>query len=460
MSKPLTEFLEKIMQEEHIMKKLLAVTLAASLALSLCACGGAAPSSVAPSASTATAADAASGEDTLTVWCWDPAFNMYAMQEAEKVYQQTNPNFKLNIVETPWDDLQTALTTAGQAGDYSTLPDIFLCQDNAFQKNVISYPDMFSDLSGSGIAFDQFSAAKVSYSVVEGKNYGVPFDNGAVILAMRTDVLEQAGYTIDDFTDITWDDFITKGKDVLAKTGVALLSAQSGSGDLVQMILKSCGGNLFDADGKPTITGNDALKAAMKVQNDLIASGVLMQVTGWDEYVGSLNKGTAAATVNGCWILASIQSAEDQSGKWAITDMPRLTDTANATNYSNNGGSSWAVSTNCKNVTLAEDFLSKTFAGSVELYNTILPSSGAIATYTPAAEAPAYGEAQEFFGGDTIYSKIVDYSAKVPQTNTGVYYYEALDAISTALTNVLNGADMDSELKTAQHTVEFAMQNG
>lgn len=63
----------------------------------------------------------------LTVWCWDPAFNIYAMQEAAKFYKEIDPAFELEVIETPWDDLQTKLTTAGMAGDYSTLPDIFLC---------------------------------------------------------------------------------------------------------------------------------------------------------------------------------------------------------------------------------------------------------------------------------------------------------------------------------------------
>ena len=26
------------------------------------------------------------GDETLTVWCWDPNFNIYAMQQAEKIY--------------------------------------------------------------------------------------------------------------------------------------------------------------------------------------------------------------------------------------------------------------------------------------------------------------------------------------------------------------------------------------
>ena len=48
---------------------------------------------------------AAGGDETLTVWCWDPAFNLNAMYEAEKVYQKDHPNFKLNVVETPWEDI-------------------------------------------------------------------------------------------------------------------------------------------------------------------------------------------------------------------------------------------------------------------------------------------------------------------------------------------------------------------
>lgn len=124
-----------------------------------------------------------SSEDTntLTVWCWDPAFNIYAMKQAEEVYKKDHPDFVLNVVETPWEDIQTKLTTAATSGDLSTLPDIFLMQDNAFQKNVISYPDAFTDITSSGIDFGKFSSAKVAYSVVDGKNYGVPFDNGAVI---------------------------------------------------------------------------------------------------------------------------------------------------------------------------------------------------------------------------------------------------------------------------------------
>ena len=138
--------------------------------------------------------------------------------------------------------------------------------------------------------------------------------------------------------------------------------------------------------------------------------------------------------------------------------MPSLVGVDGATNYSNNGGSSWAVMSNCQNQELAFDFLSSTFAGSTEFYENILPSSGALATYAPAADSDVYNEPSEFFGGEAVFAKIVDYSTKTPSNNTGVYYYEARDAIATAITNVVAGADIESEIETAQQTVEFLMQ--
>jgi len=395
--------------------------------------------------------------NTLTVWCWDPAFNLYAMEQAAEVYKKDHPEFVLNIVETPWADIQTKLTTAVVSGNLETLPDIMLMQDNAFQKNVISYPDAFVDLTNTGIAFDQFGNAKVAYSVVEGKNYGVPFDNGAVVSCIRTDYIEAAGYDVDDFTDITWSDYIEKGKVVLEKTGKPMISMQAGESDLIMMMLQSAGGSLFDVDGNPTIVDNAILNEVMNVYVELVQSGVLVEVNDWDEYVGTITNDSVAGTINGCWILASIQTAEDQSEKWAVTNMPKLENLNGATNYSNNGGSSWAVTSNCKDVDLAADFFNSTFAGSVAFYETILPKSGALATYMPAADSDVYSEPQPFFNNQPIYATITDFAGKVPTNNTGVYYYEARDAVATALTNIVAGGDISTEIQNAEDTVKFQM---
>lgn len=150
------------------------------------------------------------------------------------------------------------------------------------------------------------------------------------------------------------------------------------------MMMQSAGASLFDAEGKPDIASNATLKVVIELYAKLVNDGILTQVNDWDEYAGTLTGGAVSSTINGCWIMASIQSAADQSGKWAITNMPKLDGVSGATNYSNNGGSSWAASSTSKDTALAFDFLKSTFAGSVDFYADILPSSGALATYLPA----------------------------------------------------------------------------
>lgn len=432
-------------------KRYLAIVMAVAISASLLAgCGRN------DAAADDTSAD---GENKLTVWCWEKNFNVYAMETAAKYYRKDHPDVTIEVVETAWDDLQPIITGAADTGEVSQLPDILLMQDNAFQKYVITYPDLFMDLTDSGIDFSQFAAGKLGYSTVDGRNKGVPFDNGTVTACYRTDVLEKAGYTIDDLTDITWSRFEEIASDVYDQTGYYLLSARFGQTDLVMIMLQSAGASLFDKNGDVNIADNDVLKKIAETFNSLIKhKALLLTQDDWDKYIQSFTEGSVAGVIDGCWMLSAIQSAEKQSGKWAITNMPKLDGVENATNYSNNGGSSWAVTTNCKNPELAIDFLDSTFCGSVDFYAEILSSSGAIATWAPAAEADVYGEPSEFFSGEPIFSKIVDFATKTPANNTGVYYYEARDAVATAFVNILNGGDVDKELVNAQVTVEAQMQ--
>lgn len=432
-------------------KKVLGMFLVATMAASVLAgCGGKAEDK-----SEAKKDDtAAAQEETLTVWCWDPNFNVYAMEQAEKMYQKDHPDFKLDIQEKVYSDIETALITAAEADDYSTLPDIFLMQDYSFHKNVANYPGIFTELTDSGVDFSQFSAGKLADSTVDGKNYGVPFDNGATIMAIRKDMVEAAGLTVDDFKDTTWSDFIEKAKKVVEKNNVPMLTSSGGSEIVIEM-LQSAGASPM-VDGKVDLVGNEALKKSIETYKQLIDEKVMVDYTDWDQYIASMNKGTAAGVIQECWIMSSIQAAEEQSGNWAIVDMPKLDGIEGATNYANCGGASWAVSSNCKNTDLAFDFLKSTFGESVELYDDLLPNAGAIASYLPAAESEVYNEASDFYGGQTVYKDIVDFAGKVPGIDYGAYYSDIRSALTDAITNVVqNGADIDSEIKNAQDTVEF-----
>ena len=340
------------------------------------ASGGAAETSPAESATEAEGTDAADGEEVLTVWCWDPTFNVYAMKQAEAIYQKDHPNFKLDIQEKVYTDIEQNIITAAEADNYDTLPDIFLMQDNSFQKNIANYPEVFTELSDSGINFDDFSGGKLGDSTAEGKHYGIPFDNGASIMAIRSDMVEAAGLTVEDFKDTTWSEFMELAKKVVDANGVPMLTSSGGSEIVIEM-LQSAGASPI-VNGEVHLADNAALKKAIEVYKQLIDEGIMVDYTDWDQYIASMNKGEAAGVIQGCWIMSSIQSAEDQSGKWAIVNMPALDGIDGATNYANCGGASWAVSSNCKNTELAFDFLKTTFGGSVELYDDLLPNAGAI----------------------------------------------------------------------------------
>ena len=132
--------------------------LASTMVLGLAACGGGdAGTTDTTGGDDATATTEAGGDDadvkegssddenTLTVWTWDPNFNIYAINKAAEIYAQDHPGFKVEVSEIQSDDIETRLTTAVSAGDLSTLPDIFLMQDNSFQKYATNYPDIFTD---------------------------------------------------------------------------------------------------------------------------------------------------------------------------------------------------------------------------------------------------------------------------------------------------------------------------
>ena len=217
-------------------KKALTMVLAATMLFSMVGCGsngtadnGNSNNAAAGTENASAAADNGGGstEGTLTVWCWD-SFNVDAMKKAAEIYQKDHPDAQINVVETVSNDIQTLVQTYAMSGELDSLPDIFLMDDQVFTKYLQNYPDVFADLTDSGINFSDFAESKVAKSVSDGKNYGVPYDSNTVIACYRTDYLEKAGYTIDDLTDITWDRFIEIGKDVLDKTGMPMLKHVQG----------------------------------------------------------------------------------------------------------------------------------------------------------------------------------------------------------------------------------------
>ena len=437
-------------------RKILSVLLAGAMTFSLAACGGSGDSGSGDDA--AAEGGAGEGENTLTVMAWDPAFNIPALEAAAADYKENvNEDFELEILEQAGSsDVETAVTTAASAGDYSNLPDMVLFQDHYIQRYVADYPDAWISLGDIDINWDDFAAEKVDYSTIDGEHYGVPVDNGTVVCAYRTDLLEEAGYTIDDLTGCTWDKFMEIGKAVYDKTGKALLCMNADGNDLPYMMMQAEGVSQFK-DGKPYITENETLVEIVEKLAQMAKDGTLLMPNSWSDYTDKAIQGDQVAGVmNGNWIIPTIEKVEANSGKWEITSMPTL---EGGEGYASNGGSSLYLTSNCHNEELAKDFLAYTFGGSTQTYDNALRDGGVISTYAPAGETEVYQEGVEYFNNQPIYADIVEMGTNVQIIEQSDYHYSARNYVGTAIVNIINGADTMEALQEAEDQLNFEMGN-
>ncbi len=448
-------------------KQVLSAMLAGAMVVSLAACGGSSSTAEAPAKSddaaastpaAATADVASEDENTISVAAWDKNFNIPALKAAEADYQKNvNPDFKLNIIEqSQSSDVEDAITLAGSAGDYSTLPDIVLFQDHWINKYVQDYPDAWQDIDDADIDWSDFAEEKLSYSTIDGKHYGVPVDNGTVVAAYRTDLLEEAGYTIDDLTGCSWEKFIEIGKAVQEKTGKYLLSMDGDGNDLPYMMLQAEGESQFK-DGKINIKDNAKFKAVIETMKEMVDAKVLYLANDWSDYTDQTIVGDmVAGVINGNWIIPTIEQVSDNSGKWAITSMPTL---EGGEGYASNGGSSLYITANCTKKDLAEDFLAKTLgAGSTETYDAALKNGGVITCSTKAGKSEVYAEGVDYFNGQPIYQKIVEMGANVKPVEQNDAHYTVRTQVAAAIQNIIGGADVDQAISDASDQIEFAME--
>lgn len=437
------------------MKKALVVLLAVIMVVSAAACS-------APKASEATAEAGKTAAGTeekkvINVWAWDVEFNIPVMNEAKARYEAKHPGVTVNVQEYSYDDVIQKLNTNLTSGVNDGLPEIVLCEDPNIQKNLTSYPGAFYDLTDK-LDFSKFASYKVKNLTKDGKVYGVPFDMGTEAMFYRTDYLEQAGYTASDLQDITWSQFIEIGKKVKEKTGKSMLTLDPNSVNIIRDMMWSSGSWYFDENGNVNIANNPAINEGAKVYKTLMDSGIVKLTTGWGEMVAALNNGDVASITTGCWIIPSIQAEPSQSGKWAVTHMPRL-EIDGGTNYGNRGGSSWLVLNNAPNAAEAANFLNETFGSDVDFYQSILKSVGALGTYLPAASGEEYGKEQEFFGGQKVFSDLSEWAAKVPSINLGIYSDEADTSLVSGMHEIINnGADIKTTLQSVEDQLKQQIQ--
>lgn len=426
-------------------KRVLAFFLLMLLLLSACSSGA--------DNSNGSSTDESQDANEITVWAWDPNFNIKAMELAKEAYQSENSEVNIKIIENAQDDIIQKLNTSLSSGTTKGLPNIVLIEDYRAQSFLQAYPDAFHKLTGS-FNVDDFASYKIAPTSLNDENYGLPFDTGVAGLYVRTDYLEEAGYTTEDLKDADWDKYIEIGKKVKEATGKYMLTLDPNDLGQIRMMIQSSGSWYLKEDGTtPNLAGNESLKKAMEVYKSILDADIVKPVSDWSQFLAAFNSGEVASVPTGNWITPSIKAEASQSGNWAIVPFPKLPGISDSVNASNLGGSSWYV-LNIPGKEEAVDFLSKTFGSNADLYQELVTEIGAIGTYLPAAEGEAYQATDEYFGGQAVVADFSAWTEQIPQVNYGLHTYAIEDILVVEMQNYLNGKDIDQVLEDAQAQAE------
>ncbi|PGT85207.1 MULTISPECIES: ABC transporter substrate-binding protein [Bacillaceae] len=430
------------------MKKLLVLMMACMMILAACSSGS--------KETVDSESSESSGSNEITIWAWDPNFNIKALNIAKEYYQKENPDVEIKIVENAQADIIQKLNTSLSSGTTKGLPNIVLIEDYRAQSFLQAYPDSFHEITGS-FNTEDFASYKLAPTSLDDKNYGLPFDTGVTGLYVRTDYLEQAGYTVDDLKGIDWNEYIEIGKKVKEATGKNMITLDPNDQGIIRMMMQSAGAWYLKEDGvTPFIAGNEALKKSFEMYKAMLDADIVKPNSDWSQFLAAFNSGEVASVPTGNWITPSVKAEASQSGKWAVVPQPKLPD-VESVNASNLGGSSWYV-LNVDGKEDATDFLAKTFGSNVDFYQDLVTEIGAIGTYIPASNGEAYKAADEFFAGQTIISDFSTWLEEIPQVNYGLHTYAIDDILIVEMQNYLNGKDIDQVLEDAQQQADAQLQ--
>ncbi|WP_046174729.1 ABC transporter substrate-binding protein [Domibacillus indicus] len=428
------------------MKKVLMLCLSAVLFLSACS----------SSDSDSSTSDAGADSNKVTIWAWDPNFNIAALNMAKEIYEKENPDVEIEIIENAQADIVQKLNTGLSSGTSKGLPSIVLIEDYRAQSFLQAYPDAFYEMSGA-FNKDDFAEYKIAPTSVDGKQYGLPFDSGVTGLYVRTDYLKEAGYTLDDLQGLDWQQYIEIGKKVKEATGKDMITLDPNDLGLIRLMIQTAGSWYLEEDGvTPSLAGNEALKEAFEIYKGMMDANIVKPNSDWSQFVANFNNGDIASVPTGNWITPSVKAEASQSGKWAVAPIPKLS-VEGAVNASNLGGSSWYV-LNGDSAEQAADFLGKTFGSNKEFYQQLVTEIGAIGTYKPAAGGEAYGKEDEFFGGQKIISDFAGWTEEITGLNYGMHTYAIEDILIVEMQNYLNGKSIDDVLSDAQAQAEAQLK--
>lgn len=333
------------------MKKFLAMSLAALMAVSTVGCSqGQSNGSASTTAAASGSGKAATG--TITMLLSEEPTDNDPLQVAVKAWEKESGN-KVKVTVIPYDDQETKWPTMSKSGQ---VPDV-MTSTGIHQLYQDDFVDMQKEFDMSD--FDTNCVKLLATSYTSSKVTGLPEDESITNMYYNKDAFAKAGLTAPakDADAWTWDQFYKNMKTLQSKAGIKYGFACDFSRARYDNLMYSFGGSLLkNVNGKWQITAAqkdsvDALTLFSKMNQDGTMPKQIWAGGSTDNPANYFTNGDVGVLLSGCWKYNKF-STDIKKFKWGVMVSPKQ-----KVQSCISGGSALAVPAKAKNKDLAMSFL-------------------------------------------------------------------------------------------------------
>ena len=389
-------------------------------------------------------------QTTLVVWAWDRSFYIPAVQLAADYYRNSGyDRVMISVEEVPEEELVLRLEDLFESGQTEKLPDIILSEDENARYLLTHYERRFVDLSNH-ISGNQFADYKISAVSKDGRIYGVPFNSGIVGLFYRKKPVEQAGYTEEQMSNLTWNEFLEVATKLREQSGMPVFPAFGYDySEILQLMMQAAGKTFFDEAGDIYLRKNVALRESSQVIKEMFDRELVEDPS--KDSGQSIIQQEELIRVSTFKFVESLKAAEVPAGEWTYVRPPKLESVPNATHYGSKDGASWFVLQASENKETAVDFLKQEFAGNMELYHDLLSNYAEIGTMVSLYDGGIYQKKEDILDDKKVYEDFSTWATEIPSLAYNPYQRLAEDALLSVFDDYLTGKlNLDEMLQKAE----------
>lgn len=272
------------------------------------------------------AALAATKPTELRFAIWD-SFQQPAAQQIINKFEANNPDIKITIELTPWDQYWVKLSAAASGG---VVADVFWMSMEAvstYAKNGLIEP-IDSYLQGTSVDLSDYPEYAANSFNVNGKQYGIPRDVDAIGVWYNKALFDAAGV---EYPKVgwSWDDMTAKAAQIRAKSDdfifPIMMDLGEGQNSYFNFIIQS-GSDIISSDKKITDLASDKSISVFRRVQALMAKNYMPSAQQISELETSkaFQANRVAMAYGGSWLALPYSNNPAINDHIGVVPMPKI----------------------------------------------------------------------------------------------------------------------------------------